>query len=273
MLIVLYLIVIPTKQIKNLNLNYLKQNMLEKNTNKIPIFTFHRLVSKEIKEKKYPNNQWVGSITIFEDMIKYLYDNGYKTISNEEFYNWYIGKVEYDKKTVMITIDDGYYEDYYLVYPIIKKYNFKATSFVVGSRIKEKTNKYNKYYESYIGFDIIHKVRNEYPFYEFQSHSFNMHYFVRQNNSKNIFKIKTMSFKELEEDTLNNKKFNFTTMAYPFGSGNKELEEILKNQNYIVAYRFVPSNYATRNEDRYAIPRIKINGFDNIDTLKKWLNY
>ena len=41
----------------------------------------------------------------------------------------------------MITIDDGYYEDYYLVLPIIKKYNFKVTSFVVGSRIKEKTSK------------------------------------------------------------------------------------------------------------------------------------
>ena len=98
MLILFYLILIPTKQIKNLNLNYSKHNMLEKNTNKIPIFTFHRLVSQEIKEKIFPNNQWVGSITIFEEMIKYLYDNGYKTISNEEFYNWYIEKLNMTKK-------------------------------------------------------------------------------------------------------------------------------------------------------------------------------
>lgn len=46
-------------------------------------------------------------------MMKYLYINGYKTISSEEFYHWYYGEIDYYGKTLMITIDDGYYEDYY----------------------------------------------------------------------------------------------------------------------------------------------------------------
>ena len=100
---------------------------------------FHRLVPDDLKRKVYPNNKYIGSIKVFEEMMKYIFNNGYKTLSSEEFYKWLIGKVEYDKKTLLITIDDGNYEDYYLVYPIIKKYNLKATSFVVGSRIKEKT--------------------------------------------------------------------------------------------------------------------------------------
>ena len=53
-------------------------------------------------------------------MMKYIFDNGYKTITSEEFLKWYIVKVEYDNKTLLITLDDGRYEDYYLVYPIIK---------------------------------------------------------------------------------------------------------------------------------------------------------
>ena len=95
-------------------------------------------------------------------MMEYLFNNGYKTISTEEFYKWYKGEIDFYGKTVMITIDDGKYEAYYLVYPIIKKYNFKATSFIVGSRTKNKTKKYNKTEINFIGLDIVNKVRKEY---------------------------------------------------------------------------------------------------------------
>ena len=139
----------------------------EKYTSRIPIFTFHRLVPDDIKKVYYRGEEFVGSIKIFEEMIKYLYDKGYKTLSTNELYKWYIGESEFTKKTVMITLDDGHYEDYYLVYPIIKKYNFKAISFIIGSKINNKTASYNKYTDSYIGIDVINKVREEYPFLNF----------------------------------------------------------------------------------------------------------
>ena len=132
------------KKYNKKRLRIFKNTIKEKVTKRIPVFTFHRLVPEDVKKEIYPNNQWVGSITIFEKMIKYLFYNGYKTINTIELYKWYNKKVEYDKKTVLISIDDGHYEDYYLVYPIIKKYKFKATSFVVGSRIQSKTPSYNK---------------------------------------------------------------------------------------------------------------------------------
>ena len=131
-------------------------------------------------------------------MMEYLFNNGYKTISTEEFYKWYKGEIDFYGKTVMITIDDGKYEAYYLVYPIIKKYNFKATSFIVGSRTKNKTKKYNKTEINFIGLDIVNKVRKEYPNFEFQSHSYNMH--IKINKTAKIF---LMNEKELEEDIIN----------------------------------------------------------------------
>ena len=238
-------------------------------TDKIPILTFHRLVPDDVKKEVYPTNQWVGSVKVFERMMDYLYTNGYKTISTEEFYDWYIGKVEYDKKTVVITFDDGFYEDYYLALPILQKYKFKATSFVVGSRIKDITRPYDKYKTAFIGMDVINKVRKEYPNFEFQSHSYNMHYYT--GNKKH--RIKSMSYQELENDVVLNEKYNFTTMAYPYGDFNPEIEEILERYNYLVAFRFGPSKHATRKSDRYAIPRIKINGDADLNTLKKWLDY
>ena len=204
-------------------------------------------------------------------MIKYLFDNGYNTISTEEFYKWYIREVNYNKRTVLITIDDGFYEDYYLVYPIIKKYHFKATSFIVGSRIKNKTEPYNKFATNYIGIDAINKVRCEYPDYEFQSHSYDMHYIIANRTGHLSKKILTMSYKEIENDILQNKKFNFTTMAYPYGFYNEDIKKILKKFGYLIAFKFSPKTYATRNDDRFAISRIKLNGYATIETLKNWL--
>ncbi len=236
-------------------------------TDRIPILTFHRLVPDDVKKEKYPDNQWVGSVTVFSQMMAYLYENDYTTINTEDFYEWYIGNREYDSKTVMITFDDGFYEDYYLALPILKKYNFKATSFVVGNRIGDITRPYDKNVTSYLGLDVIEEVRKTYPNFEFQSHSYNMHYYTKNGKHR----IKSMSKEQILDDTLMNRQFNFTTMAYPYGDYNKKIQEVLKDEGYLVAFRFGPSNYATRNSDQYAIPRIKINGYATLETMKKWI--
>jgi len=243
-----------------------------KNTTIIPVFAFHRLVPDDVKRDIFPDTEWVGSINVFEEMMKYIHQKGYNTINTEELYKWYIGKIEFTKKTLLITFDDGFYEDYYLAYPIIKKYNLKATSFVVGNNIKNKTVPYNKYITSYIGMDVINYVRKEYPNFEFQSHTYNMHFFSIKNKSR-IYPIHTMNYEELKNDSLKMKKFGFSTMAYPFGNFNKNIKEILKDIGYLMAFKFYPSQYASRNSDRFAIPRIKLNGTATIDTLKNWLNY
>ena len=120
--------------------------------------------------------------------------------------------------------------------------------------------------------DAINQIRKEYPGFEFQSHSFNMHSFSLKNKTR-IYSVNTMTYEELLNDALKMKKIGFTTMAYPFGNFNKEVKDILKDIGYLMAFRFWPSQYASRNSDRFSIPRIKLNVAATIDTLKNWLNY
>lgn len=265
----LFTIIIGLTIICVFSLNNKEKNVSaeSKYTTKIPVLTFHRIVSDKDKKEIYPNNQWVGSAKVFESMMKYLHDNGYETISTEDFYEWYIGNREYGKKTVLITFDDGFYEDYYIVYPILKKYNIKATSFVVGSRIKETTEKYDPHKTRFMGMDAINEIRTDYPNYEIQSHTYNMHYYVKGKKHR----IKTMTYEELVEDTELNSKFGFTTLAYPYGDNNKMIRKVLEEKGYLLAFRFTPSEYATRDSERYAIPRIKINGKATLKDFKKWL--
>lgn len=201
-------------------------------------------------------------------MMDYLYNNSFKTISMDEFNKWYKGEIEFSSKTLMITFDDGQYEDYYLAYPIIKKYNFKATSFITGSLTSNKTKEYNKTEKNFIGLDIINKVRKEYPNFEFQSHSYNMH--LKINNKPKIF---LMNLKELEADIQNNRKFNFSYFAYPYGSYNDNIIDLLYKHNYSLAFIFTEKQRASRNNNRFLIPRIKISDEYTLNKLKRILLY
>lgn len=67
----------------------------------------------------------------FESHAKYLYDEGYRTLSLDEFAAFKKGELELPKKSVLITFDDGWIDNYLVAYPILKKYGLKAAIFVV----------------------------------------------------------------------------------------------------------------------------------------------
>ena len=242
----------------------------EEKADRIPIFTFHRIVSDKLKHEKFEENEWAASADVFEEQIKYLYDNGYKTISMDEFYCWYRKKCDFPKKTVMITFDDGNADDYYLVMPILRKYNYKATTFIVGARTLDiDENPYDENIRTFITRELITKTKNIYPNLEYQSHTYDLHY-VDSNKKERVLNA---SQQEIYDDFENNKSFGFKYLAYPYGIYNDKIIKALKKYKYNLAFTFRVHECATRENNQYEIPRIKINGFSDVEEIKKWLDY
>ncbi|SHI81754.1 Polysaccharide deacetylase [Dethiosulfatibacter aminovorans DSM 17477] len=71
-----------------------------------------------------------ANIKVFENTLKYLKKNGYKSISLQELYDLRTKKISDDSKLFIITFDDGFLDNYTIAYPMLKKYGFKATVFV-----------------------------------------------------------------------------------------------------------------------------------------------
>ena len=238
----------------------LRMEVVSKYADKIPILTFHRIVTDKNKKEKYPKDQWTASISDFEKQMKYLHDNKYRTISVTEFENWYNGKIELPKKTAMITFDDGDYEIYYLVLPVLKKYNIKATDFIIGSFTNNFTMKLQDEGRYRIGRDLINKVAYEYPNLKFESHTYNLHY--RDINMKPIAYSKT--YDEFMDDFASNKNmnFNFNYIAYPFGVATFDFLKAAEDSGMRLGFEFGAKGYrcATRSDGKYTIPRVKING-------------
>jgi peptidoglycan/xylan/chitin deacetylase (PgdA/CDA1 family) len=163
------------------------------------------------------------------------------------------------KKSVLITIDDGHYETYHVAYPILKKYNLKATSFVIGSRVTKKTPKYNPNSRTRhsLGEDVMKKIAKEYPNLEFQSHSYNLH--KRTGSGNGV--VKYLSKKRIAQDFKKNAKFGFSALAWPFGHTSRNSLAVAKSDKSIkVAFGYMMDHPASRKSALYNIPRFKVFG-------------
>jgi peptidoglycan/xylan/chitin deacetylase (PgdA/CDA1 family) len=66
----------------------------------------------------------------FRAQLEYLKDNGYRTISLAELYEFMAYRRAIPLRSVVITIDDGYRSIYDIAYPLLKEYGFTATLFI-----------------------------------------------------------------------------------------------------------------------------------------------
>lgn len=89
----------------------------------IPILTYHRFAED-------CNSLLCLRSSTFENQMRYLKDNGFHVISPEELLAFLENKQRLPKKSVLITMDDGYRSVYEVAYPILKKYEFTATLFI-----------------------------------------------------------------------------------------------------------------------------------------------
>lgn len=93
---------------------------------KIPILMYHAIAD-------VPTTKWTGLFVRPSELraqMKYLADNGFQTITFEDLDN--IGAFS---KPVMLTFDDGYRDNYEILFPLLKEFNMKATIFVITDTV------------------------------------------------------------------------------------------------------------------------------------------
>ena len=97
---------------------------------KVLVLNYHMVNSMYISLSIEPED--------FDWQMKYLVEHGYHTISPDELYDFLAGQGTLPDRPVLITFDDGYEDNYTNAYPILKKYNLKATIFVVTGFLSKR---------------------------------------------------------------------------------------------------------------------------------------
>jgi hypothetical protein len=114
----------------------------------IPVFTFHIALP-----------DW------FEEQCKFLSENRYKTMSAEELFYAMTSRGRPPKKSIFLTFDDGLKHVWTVVYPLLKKYGFRATCFLIPGCISEDDQRVrptlDDYWDGRASLEEIMSLKNE----------------------------------------------------------------------------------------------------------------
>ena len=97
--------------------------LTEEQTQAVPIFMYHA-----VSDDVWGVEHLFVSPSEMEKQLAYLSENGYTTIFFDD-----LSHAEDFEKPVLLTFDDGYDDNYTELYPLLQKYNAKATIFMIAN--------------------------------------------------------------------------------------------------------------------------------------------
>ena len=161
----------------------------------------------------------------FEAQMKYLKTNGYHVVSLSQMLDLFNGR-ELPKKSVVITLDDGWGSQYRIAYPILRKYGYPYTLFIQTDLINsvEKTLDWDQIREMLKNSDLSIGAHT-------QSH--------RDLTRPNRGELFTKYFSSIEQELSLAKKIIFretgedpTHLSYPYGKTNQLVIDYAKDLGY-----------------------------------------
>lgn len=180
-----------------------------------------------------------------EKQLAYLKDNSYTTITFEDF-----PRLDEIEKPVMLTFDDGYLDNYTELFPLLEKYQAKATIFIITDAI---------YSEKYLKADNIKELSDS-GLVSIQSHTVT-HAKLDELNEEKL--VSEMENSRLAVCRLTGKEP--FVLCYPSGS-NSTLSREVAERYYSFGLLMNGGRYTT-GDDRFMIPRCYISRSTDINSF------
>jgi peptidoglycan/xylan/chitin deacetylase (PgdA/CDA1 family) len=218
------------------------------------------------------NDVWTLSESAFEKQMRYLHDNGYETITLDDLTRWQYGHKAIPRKAVVITFDDGDRSVYDYAFPILKKYGFKATYFVITAHVGRQWE----------GLELLTwsqlREMKESGVFEIASHTNDLHYKSGERGSElPVFVAASLDGHARWEDAihgdltasrdslLHNVGATGRYLAWPYGHGNDAVDRVALGAGFarVVLLRdgLNPSFVPARGDTLPALERARITRF------------
>jgi peptidoglycan/xylan/chitin deacetylase (PgdA/CDA1 family) len=219
----------------------------------VPILCYHQF------SKKRSTSKIILSEETFDQQMAYLKENGYHVISLDTLQNFVNYKRRPPKKSVVITIDDGWKTVKTIAVPILKKYGFKATLFIYTDLIKSKSNNMT------LSWDEIKEMVDEGGI-EVQSHT---------ASHADLTKLTEESLERELEGAQRIIKENIgitpTYLAYPYGTFNDQVIDKMKKYGYTVGFTVIKGGNAFFYNN-FSLNRSMVFNSESIDDFVKLLD-
>lgn len=191
----------------------------------IPILLYHRIIESDVDGVTPEHYSYSVTKARFESQMRLLSRYGFQCLSLDKYVEDFLHNKGIFQRYFVLTFDDGYREIASTVQPILKKYHFHATVFLIAKNIilieKEKENTPGEF----LSRSDVEKLDSE--LFSFGSHTINH---VRlTNESSDVQKKEITHSKLMLEEALRNE---IKYISYPYGSCPSELYPTLIENGY-----------------------------------------
>lgn len=206
----------------------------------VPILSYNRVNDVD-------SNSLTLTVEQFDAQMKYLSEEGYTVITPDELLDSWEGKRSLPNNPVIITFDDGHVDNYKNVFPILQKYNLRATMFVVTDNVN--------LYPNYMTWQQAREMQTS-GLVDIESHTLSNRSFLKIYSRDKLWDQIYGSKQAIEWYLKKSAKY----IAFPDGKYTVEAEDLCKEVGYRAAFTVdygLAHNYPN---DNYVLDRIPIYG-------------
>lgn len=212
-------------------------------------------------------NPLKDSLTIAPELFKkallLVLEMGFKFISYSEFKDIIFNRKSPNKKQILLTFDDGYFDNYKFAFPILKELKIPAVCFLITDKIQDykrtnydlrlKTHKeinYDQELEYFLNLDEIREMKNS-GLFEFDSHTAT-HFSCKSDDEARLREEFSRSLSKIKELFSDKKEFGF---CFPKGHFNEFSQKIVR-EYFDFAFSVIDGGFC--GKDKFKIKRIDI---------------
>lgn len=218
--------------------------------------------------------------------LEYLKNNNYNTVTMTQIIEFVHNGTELPEKPVMLTFDDGYYNNYLNAYPLLKEYNAKGVISIIGvetdkfSELDENNQNY-----SHLTWEQIKEMQAS-GLVEFQNHSYDMH--SSGGGGKRLGSTRkqgesTEEYQAALENDIAKLQQRYTemtgwtpnTFTYPFGRISKESYPVVTKLGFAASLDVQARPYIVKSGEEsclFRIPRYNRTSSTSVEQIIKKMN-
>ncbi len=186
----------------------------------VPVLLYHHIQPLSIAQKLGHAQLTVDSNS-FDTQMAYLAANNYHAISAEELANALIGHHALPAKSIVVTIDDGYDDNYTYAFQILKKYNITGNFMIPTGLIGNN---------GYMSWEELKEI-SENSLMHVYNHTWSHSALGGQTQAKIEYEVTTAQ-NQLESNLGKAVKI----LTYPYGSFSPLVIDILKKEGFTAAF-------------------------------------
>lgn len=193
----------------------------------------------------------------FRRQMAHLMKN-YTIVSLNEIKEFVEGKRKLPRKSVAITFDDGYLDNYTNAYPYLRKNKLPATIFIATNYVQKEMLLDNSYLPMLSWKEITEMSRNDVEFGAHTSHHPDLLRIDTQTAEREILESK----EEIEKRTGQ----RVDSFAYPFGRYGKKVADLVRRKGFRCA--FGGEGLIRKDADEFAVHRVEVKRSTSLPLFK-----